>query len=90
MLKPGGTFACFEFNKVTSPLLARYAFLSSYSLSLPYPPFPSLSQVPYIRLDSSRLYEVHDFTRFIDGRLKNAISEEHIAIADFEVSVERN
>ena len=47
--------------------------------------------MPYIRLDSSRLYEVHDFTRYMDGRLKNAISEEqHIAVADFEVSLERN
>ncbi len=26
MLKPGGTFACLEFNKVTNPLLAQYVF----------------------------------------------------------------
>ena len=26
VLKPGGTFACLEFNKVTNPLLAQYVF----------------------------------------------------------------
>lgn len=27
VLKPGGTFACLEFNKVTNPLLAQYVSL---------------------------------------------------------------
>jgi len=34
VLKPGGTFACLEFNKVTNPLLAQYV--------IP-PPFPPAS-----------------------------------------------
>ena len=55
------------------------------------PPSSRFSQMPFSRLDGFRLYEVHDFTQFMDGRLAKAISEDqHIAIADFEVSVERN
>jgi len=30
VLKPGGTFACLEFNKVTNPLLAQYVFSSLF------------------------------------------------------------
>ena len=33
MLKPGGTFACLEFNRVTNPLLAQYVLPSSPLLS---------------------------------------------------------
>jgi 2-methoxy-6-polyprenyl-1,4-benzoquinol methylase len=33
VLKPGGTFACLEFNKVTNPLLAQYVFSSLPSSS---------------------------------------------------------
>ena len=40
---------------------------------------------------TSRFYEVHDFTQFGDGRLAKAIAEDpHIAMADFELSVEKN
>ena len=55
------------------------------------PPSSRFSQMPFSRLDVFRLYEVHDFTQFMDGQLAKAISkDQHIAIADFEVSVERN
>jgi len=55
------------------------------------PPSSRFSEMPFTRLGGFRLYEVHDFTRFMDGRLAKAISEDQsIAIADFEVSVERN
>ena len=38
-----------------------------------------------------RFYEVHDFTQFGNGRLAKAIAEDPpIAIADFELSVEKN
>jgi len=38
-----------------------------------------------------RFYEVHDFTQFGNGKLAKAISTDpYIAIADFELSVERN
>ena len=30
VLKPGGSFACLEFNKVTNPLLAQYVFFPHY------------------------------------------------------------
>jgi 2-methoxy-6-polyprenyl-1,4-benzoquinol methylase len=33
VLKPGGTFACLEFTKVTNPLLAQYVFSSLPSFS---------------------------------------------------------
>ncbi len=32
VLKPGGTFACLEFNKVTNPVLAPYVPTSSLPL----------------------------------------------------------
>jgi hypothetical protein len=39
----------------------------------------------------SRLYVISDFSQFSNGRLARAIEEDqHIAIADFELSVERN
>ena len=38
-----------------------------------------------------RLYDVHDFTRFADGKLAEAIAKDpNVVIADFELSVERN
>ena len=38
-----------------------------------------------------RLYEVHDLTQFANGQLARAIAEDpYIALADFELSVERN
>jgi 2-methoxy-6-polyprenyl-1,4-benzoquinol methylase len=37
VLKPGGVFACLEFNRVTNPLLAQYGF----------PPFP-ISLSPFL------------------------------------------
>jgi len=39
----------------------------------------------------SRFYPVHDFPRFLNGQLQCAITkDQHVAIADFELSVERN
>jgi hypothetical protein len=41
--------------------------------------------------NASRFYEVHDFTQFANGQLAKAIEQDpRIAIADFELSVERN
>ncbi len=34
VLKPGGTFACLEFNKVTNPLLSQYVLSPPFSLHL--------------------------------------------------------
>jgi 2-methoxy-6-polyprenyl-1,4-benzoquinol methylase len=34
VLKPGGTFACLEFNKVTNPLLAQYVYFLILPLCL--------------------------------------------------------
>jgi hypothetical protein len=40
---------------------------------------------------TSRFYEVHDFAQFRNGQLAKAIAEDpRVAIADFELSVERN
>jgi hypothetical protein len=49
--------------------------------------FPQSPFTPH----ASRFYEVHDFTQFSNGQLAKAIGEDpRIAIADFELSVERN
>ncbi len=34
VLKPGGTFACLEFNKVTNPVFAQYVFPSASGLPM--------------------------------------------------------
>ena len=49
--------------------------------------FPQSHFTPH----SSRFYEAHDFTQFANGQLARAIDQDpRIAIADFELSVERN
>jgi hypothetical protein len=49
--------------------------------------FPQSHFTPH----ASRFYEVHDVTQFANGQLAKAIGEDpRIAIADFELSVERN
>jgi hypothetical protein len=49
------------------------------------------SQTRFTPSQDLRLNTIHDFTQFTNGRLAQAITKDHrIAIADFELSVERN
>ena len=51
----------------------------------------SSSQSQFTPSHGSRLHDVYDFTQFTNGRLRNAIAADpRIAVADFELSVERN
>jgi hypothetical protein len=48
-------------------------------------------QSQFIPSHASRLCDVYDFTQFTNGRLGKAIAvDPRTAIADFELSVERN
>ena len=51
----------------------------------------SSSRSQFIPSQGSRLCDVYDFTQFTNGQLEKAIDvDQRIAIADFELSVERN
>jgi hypothetical protein len=63
-----------------------YAYLTKM-LRLASHGFPRGHFIPH----ASRFYEVHDFTQFANGQLAKAIGQDpRIALADFELSVERN
>jgi hypothetical protein len=52
---------------------------------------PSRSRTRFIPKHASRLCDVYDFTQFTNGRLEKAIAvDRRTAIADFELSMERN
>ena len=51
VLKPGGVFACLEFNRVTNPLLAQYVF----------PPFP-FPLSPFLTGGKHRVYDQYSFS----------------------------
>jgi len=54
-------------------------------------PIPTTRSQTSFNPQGSRLYTVHDFSQFSNGKLANAIANGgHIAIMDFELSVEEN
>ena len=64
---------------------SEYLTKALHSASLAFP------QSQFTPSHTSRLYDVYDFTQFASGQLAEAIAKDkRIAIADFELSVERN
>jgi hypothetical protein len=54
-------------------------------------PIPNTRSQTSFNRQGSRLYSVHDFSQLSNGELENAIANGgHIAIMDFELSVEKN
>src|SRR6266851_988885 len=96
-------WSAFQDIESTSPILqlqgldfvadSRISLDKSYEYLMKVLRSPSHGFSPrhFILSQESRLYDVHDFTQYTNGRLAKAIAKDpRIAIADFELSVERN
>jgi hypothetical protein len=71
-----------------TPLDKLYTHLTKVLRSAPHRPSKNKRFTPF---QASRLYHVTDFAQLANGRLAKAIVEDpHIAIADFELAVEKH